>query len=90
MTMDERDLMLDGNAAAGVLREIFAVEMTTAHGTCAGCGAVHAFAETHVYAQGPGVVARCPSCESVVLRVVSAEGRAWLDLQGLRSLELKV
>ncbi len=30
--MDE--LMLDGNAVAGLLQEVFAVEMTTATGTC--------------------------------------------------------
>ena len=35
--MDE--LMLDGNAVAGMLGEVFAVEMTTTTGTCGGCGA---------------------------------------------------
>ena len=35
--MDE--LMLDGNAVAGMLGEVFAVEMTTATGTCGNCGA---------------------------------------------------
>jgi Family of unknown function (DUF6510) len=34
------ELMLDGNAIAGLLQEVFAVQMTTAIGTCAGCGAV--------------------------------------------------
>ena len=29
---------LDGNAAAGELREIFAVDVTTASGQCTGCG----------------------------------------------------
>ena len=38
--MDE--LMLDGNAVAGLLQEVFAVEMTTAVGTCGGCGASEA------------------------------------------------
>ena len=33
------ELMLDGNAIAGLLQEVFAVEMTTAIGTCGGCGA---------------------------------------------------
>jgi hypothetical protein len=28
------ELMLDGNAIAGLLQEVFAVEMTTAIGTC--------------------------------------------------------
>jgi hypothetical protein len=30
--------MLDGNAVAGLLQEVFAVEMTTAIGTCNTCG----------------------------------------------------
>ena len=29
-------LMLDGNAVAGLLQEVFAVEMTTAMGSCNG------------------------------------------------------
>jgi hypothetical protein len=31
--------MLDGNAVAGLLQEVFVVETTTAITTCAGCGA---------------------------------------------------
>ena len=38
--MDE--LMLDGNAVAGMLGEVFAVEMTTATGTCGNCGQARA------------------------------------------------
>jgi hypothetical protein len=86
--MDERDLVLDGNAAAGVLAEIFAVEMTAVLGTCGACGAVGAVGELRVYMHAPGVVVRCPRCESVLMRVVRADGRTWLDLRGLRSLEL--
>src|SRR5947207_2134142 len=40
--MNEADLRLDGNAVAGLLTEVFAVEMTTAVGTCAHCGASNA------------------------------------------------
>src|SRR5258705_7342397 len=36
---DMDELMLDGNAIAGLLQELFAVEMTTAVGTCGDCGA---------------------------------------------------
>jgi hypothetical protein len=35
--MDEK-LRLDGNAAAGSLREIFSFEVTTAQYACEGCG----------------------------------------------------
>src|SRR5205085_9732839 len=58
--MNEDDLRLDGNAAAGVLAEIFAVEMTAAIGTCAHCGAANPIGAVQVYAQAPGTVLRCP------------------------------
>jgi hypothetical protein len=45
--MDE--LMLDGNAVAGPLQEVFAIEITTAVGTCANCGAVGPVGAVHGY-----------------------------------------
>ena len=81
-------LRLDGNAAAGILREVFASEMTTAVGTCGACGADGAVGTVHVY-MSAGVVLRCPTCESVLMRIVAAETRLWVDLTGLSSLELQ-
>ena len=82
-------LRLDGNAAAGVLREIFATEVTTALGTCRNCGAVDAVGAVHVYVAA-GYVLRCPSCDGVLMRIVHSGTRIWIDLTGLRSLELPV
>ncbi|MET8765332.1 DUF6510 family protein [Lentzea sp. NPDC004782] len=79
---------VDGNALAGDLREIFAVDLTVATGQCAGCGHKGSVATLRVYRNAPGIVARCPHCEEVVLRVVRAPGRAWLDLRGTISLEI--
>ena len=50
---------LDGNAAAGELSNIFALDVTAADGQCAQCGATKPFAEARLYMQGPGLVARC-------------------------------
>ncbi len=50
---------IDGNAAAGELSNIFAMDVTVAEGQCAHCGATRRFAEAHLYMQAPGVVARC-------------------------------
>lgn len=88
--MADRDDRLDGNAIGGLLGEIFAVEMTTAHQTCAGCGSVHTVGKVDVYVNAPGVVVRCPSCEQVLMRIVRGPGRAWLDLAGTRCLEFAV
>jgi hypothetical protein len=78
----------DGNALAGPLREIFAVDVTVARAQCAGCGRTGAVAELRVYGPAPGLVARCPGCEDVVLRVVRGPDAAWLDLRGTVSLKV--
>jgi hypothetical protein len=82
------DAALDGNAAAGVLAEVFAAEMTVAVTTCATCGDAHAMGELHAYLQAPGVVLRCCSCGAVQARLVRAPRRAWLDLRGIQALEV--
>ncbi len=81
---------LDGNAMAGDLREIFAVDVTTARYACAGCGHTDAVATLRLFGPAPGLVARCPQCEDVILRLVRAPGRAMLDLRGTVRLELDV
>jgi hypothetical protein len=80
---------LDGNAAAGDLRTIFAVDVTAATGQCAGCGQTAPLGTAQLYNQAPGMIARCSSCESVLLRLVTAPGRAWLDVRGLTYLQLE-
>jgi hypothetical protein len=79
---------LDGNAAAGALREVFAVDLTAAIGQCAGCGHTGVFAETRLYVDAPGMVARCPGCEDVLLRVVTTPTDTYLDLRGLTYLRI--
>ena len=83
--MDE--LMLDGNAIAGVLGELFAVEMTTAVGTCSSCGAAGPVGAVRVY-RGAGIVLRCSHCDALLGQIVRAERRTWINLAGMRSLEV--
>ena len=87
--MQTSDLKLDGNAIGGLLLELFGVEMTVALATCGHCGARGEVARLEVYVHCPGTVARCPVCGSVLMRIVEGRGRAWVDLQGVRSLELE-
>ena len=77
---------IDGNAAAGELSNIFAMDVTAAVGQCAHCGAIKRFAEAHLYMQGPGLVARCSVCQHVLLRLVSARQLVFLDLRGMTYL----
>jgi hypothetical protein len=81
---------LDGNVLAGPLGEVFAVDLTSAMGQCAACGARAAMGQAHVYLDAPGAVARCQSCGQVLLRLVRTADRAWLDLRGISCLELSL
>jgi hypothetical protein len=87
MSSDSYDYV-DGNAAAGDLSKIFAADVTAAEGQCAHCGATKRFADAHLYMQSPGIVARCPVCEHVLLRLVNVRQRVLLDLRGMTYLSL--
>jgi uncharacterized protein DUF6510 len=78
------ELRLDGNAAAGILSEIFVPEVTTARTTCANCGTIRALGALLAYTHGMGTVLRCPGCDAVVLRVARPRSHLWLDLTGAR------
>ena len=79
---------LDGNAIAGALGELFAVDVSVAVLECGGCGTEGVVAEVVVYLDAPGVVARCRACDNVLFRLVRGPDRAWLDLRGLAYLQL--
>ncbi len=87
MTDTDAAQWVDGNDLAGAIRELFAADVTVARGRCVACGQEGMVAEAHVYYRAPGLVARCPSCEAVLLRVVRGPGRAWLDMRGVSYLE---
>jgi hypothetical protein len=82
-------LMLDGNAVAGLLQEVFAVEMTTANGTCNACGATNQVGALHVF-RGAGVVLRCPECDEVLVTIVRNDARIWISFAGVRMLQVAV
>ena len=82
------DRRLDGNAIAGDLMELFGTELTIAIAVCRGCGSHDQVAAMHVYRDAPGIVGRCCHCEAVLLRIVRAPGRTYLDLAGVASLAL--
>ena len=84
-----RALMLDGNAVAGLLREVFALEMTASPTKCAHCGAVGALGTLLAFTQAPGVVLRCPACEQVMLRIVETADAIYLEARGAAYLRLE-
>jgi hypothetical protein len=44
--------------------------------------------EAKVYADAPGIVVRCSSCEGVLLRLVETPTQFWLDVSGLSYLQI--
>lgn len=83
-----RELMLDANATAGLLFEIFGVEMTASPTECANCGNSGEIGALLAFTQGPGIVLRCSSCENVVLRIVQTPEAVYLDARGAVYLRL--
>ena len=81
---------LDGNAAAGELSKVFAMDITVAEGRCAHCGATKCFAEARLYMRCPGVVARCPGCHDVVMRYSRTATDGYLDLRGTVALRVRL
>jgi Family of unknown function (DUF6510) len=84
-----RALMLDGNAAAGLLREVFAFEMTASPTKCAHCGAVGALGTLLAFTQAPGIVLRCPACEQVIMRIVETADAIYLEARGAAYVRLE-
>jgi Family of unknown function (DUF6510) len=79
---------LDGNAAAGILQSIFPFEMTLARGICAACGATNPLGATVAYMPGMGTIVRCPACDNALIRIALVKGRYFVDLRGIRVLQI--
>ncbi len=84
----QEDRAVDGNALAGALAEVFAVEMSSATVTCAGCGARGRLAECDAFVGGPGLVLRCRPCRAVLGRIVRTRTSVWLDLSGIAAMQV--
>ncbi len=83
-----RDLMMDANAVAGLLSDIFGTEMTAEPTECAHCGSQFEIGSLLAFLQGPGVVLRCPGCSQIVLRIVQTPDSIYLDSRGAVYLKL--
>ncbi|MFQ5945331.1 MAG: DUF6510 family protein [Candidatus Methylomirabilales bacterium] len=82
-------LVLDGNAAAAVLQDVFGLEMTDSPTECAHCGNVAEIGTLLAYGQEMGAVLRCSVCENVVIRIVETPDAIYLDARGTTYLRLE-
>jgi hypothetical protein len=74
--MSTEGLWVDGNAIAGLLRELFGAELTV---NCLGAHRVY---------RGAGTVVRCPVCGDIALRITSLPDRHVVQLTGSWSLDM--
>ena len=86
MKNDEADmntaLMVDGNAVAGRLEQIFGRDMTVAVARCAGCARDAALGALMAFTRVPGVVLRCPACQQAIARIVETPSAIYLEARG--------
>ena len=85
---DSVSLMLDGNALAGLLHELFDVEMTLAPVECATCGRYGELGSLWAFAESPGYVLRCPACQNIVIRLSVTTDDVFLDARGAVYLQI--
>ncbi|HKC90903.1 MAG TPA: DUF6510 family protein [Candidatus Limnocylindria bacterium] len=83
-TPTDDDLVLDGNAVAGTLSEIYGDDMTTVLSECGGCGKVDHVGGLLAFVHGPGIVLRCTACAAVMIRIVQTPRRRYVDVRGKR------
>ena len=78
----EESLVLDGNAVAGLLYEVFSAEMTASPAECGHCGYLGEIGTLLAFIHAPGYVLRCPGCKNVILRIVETPEAYFLDARG--------
>ena len=92
MDNDEADmntaLMVDGNAVAGELQQIFGRDMTMAVARCAGCSRDAELGALMAFTRGPGVVLRCPACQAAIARIVETPTAIYLEARGALYLRM--
>ncbi len=90
MMMIDKDssMMLDGNAMAGLLHELFDVEMTIASIECANCGNKGEVGSLWAFLESPGYVLRCPGCQNIILRLTITPDQIFLDARGAAYLRI--
>jgi hypothetical protein len=85
----EEPMMLDANAVAGDLAELFGFEMTATVHRCAHCGNVGQMGTLLAWTQGPGITLRCCICRDVVVRIVRTPTRTLIDVSGAAYMEIR-
>lgn len=87
MRADTAKSVVDGNAAAGLLSELFDTDVTSLIAVCGGCGSAAPLAETTVEIDEAAAIVRCRSCTHTLLTVLREPARLRVVFGSLRALE---
>lgn len=79
---------LDGNAIAGLLTEVLAVEPTTTTAICNSCGDEAVLAQSRVVIERPDTAVRCSNCDDVLFVIVTTDTEHAIIFSGLRLLRM--
>jgi hypothetical protein len=82
------DLVLDGNAAAGLLESLLGPEATSSASICAHCGTQQEMGRLMAWSRGPGLVLRCSICLGVQVRAVRTPRGLQVDVRGIARLRI--
>jgi uncharacterized protein DUF6510 len=83
------ELMLDGNALAGMLFDVFGSDVTASSCECAACGNHAELGSLLAFTQAPGAVLRCSACQAVAMRVVERSDAYYVETRGLAWLRIE-
>lgn len=79
---------VDGNALAGPLGALLAHDVGGLTGMCGACGRHSLLAETRVFHQAAGMVARCAGCGNVLATVIEMPQAVRVSVSGLRYVDI--
>jgi len=85
---NDRAMVLDGNAAAGLMVDVFGMEMTDSPAECSHCGYTGEIGTLLAYMRIPGVILTCPCCGSILMRIAATPGAYYVDARGAASIRL--
>ena len=70
MRAENAESVVDGNAAAGMLWDVFGADVTALVGVCGGCGSTATLAEAVVEIDEMAAIVRCRACTHTLFTVL--------------------
>ena len=88
MRAENAAVVVDGNAAAGILSEIFTGDVTTTIGVCSGCGSSGPLAEAVVEIDEFAAIVRCRGCTHTMVTVLRGPAETRVVFGTLQELRI--